>query len=691
MKKIIIVLLMVIYYTISANAQKLPEIGAQVWIEPGHSDEQIEGWFNVLSENHMNVARLFIMWNYIEETPGKWDFSLYDKVFDAAQKHNVKIIATLTTNRRPPHRGDFYQLHATKLEDTEARFAESKIYIKKIVEHYASHPALDSWIVTNESGQRATPYPLAIKRFRVWLKEKYNSIDFLNSNWGTAFRDFSEVSYSEAWDNKGYWNWKIPYMDWHIFYRDHLLWWMTQIKNEIKKYDPQHDVQYHSENVIGNLAMKSYEFHSWREEADNLGLSCHPSWAFNLFEKNEFSLGISYVTDMFYGVSYPKPFIVNELQGGTNFQSGGAHPMTPSPDEITQWLWTSFGGGAQKVIFWLLNDRLRSFESTEWSMLDFQDNPTQRLLEAGKVAETINQNKDFFELAKPYDSKITLLLSMDSQVSDAWSPVRDYVGRSENAQVVSALGYFKAFNRMGVHCNIANIEGFNWNEDEKGRLVILPHITVLPYNTIEKIKRYVAKGNTVLITGFSGMYDEWTNASFTKKSPLNELVGGRMKDYELIAENFTLNVLDIPVKAHMWRGEIDNISGSIIGKADNKIVATSNNYGNGEVFWIPSLLGISAFQEDTGSLIDLLSVIAEEQIKESPIKFIETYDSAIHRLLKNNNELVSIICNDSYSYQEIEMNLNAKLRAEVIWGDAMHWSDNVAKLNGKETIVVFWK
>lgn len=673
-----------------SNAQKIPEIGAQVWIEPGNTDQQIDHWFKILSENNFKVARLFIMWNYIETTPNKWDYTLYDKAFNAAKKYGVKIIATLTTNRRPPHRGDYYQLHATALEETQKRFNESKTYIEKVVSHYSNFESLDSWIVTNEAGIGAIPTPLAISRFRGWLNAKYQTIEKLNENWGTAFHNFSEIVYDTRWENRGYWNWKMPYMDWHIFYRKYLLWWMNEIKKEINKYDSVHQVQYHSQNVAGNLAMQSYEFHNWIKEADYIGLSCHPAWAFRLFEKNEFALGISYVNDLFYGASNPKPYIVTELQGGTNFQSGGAHPLTPSSNEIIQWLWASVGGGAQKVIFWLLNDRLRSFESTEWSMLDFQGNSTERLIEAGKVANTLFKHKTLFNDAKPFDSNISILYSLDSQLSDAWSPVGDYTGRSQNSQIVSVLGYYKALTEMGIQPDIKEIEGFDWESDEKNRFVIVPHITVLPFEIIEKMEEYVKKGNTLLISGFSGMYDEWTNAAFTKKSPMENLVGGRMKDYVFVKETFDVTIDNILMKAHLWKGEIDNDKGTIIAAENKKVLATINNVGKGKVIWIPSLLGIAAFQEESNPLTKLLSIYANQQVKEVPIKFSEPYKNAVIRLMENNDEYLSVICNDSYDSQAFKIQTEEGLKPEIIWGNANNITGSTINLQGKETIVIKW-
>lgn len=53
----------------------------------------------------MPVARLFLMWAYMEPDPGKWDFSLYDAAFRSAEKHHVRIVATLTPNDPPTHMG----------------------------------------------------------------------------------------------------------------------------------------------------------------------------------------------------------------------------------------------------------------------------------------------------------------------------------------------------------------------------------------------------------------------------------------------------------------------------------------------------------------------------------------------------------------------------------------------------------
>src|SRR5215210_729548 len=59
----------------TARAQDArPLLGAQIWIEPGQRAEDVERWFKTLADGRMPVARLFLMWNYVEREPGVWDF-----------------------------------------------------------------------------------------------------------------------------------------------------------------------------------------------------------------------------------------------------------------------------------------------------------------------------------------------------------------------------------------------------------------------------------------------------------------------------------------------------------------------------------------------------------------------------------------------------------------------------------------
>ena len=151
---------------LAAQGQKPPQIGAQIWIEPGQTLEQIDDWFARLESSDMPVARLFVMWAYLEPGPVKWDFSLYDAAFRSAEKHHVAIVATVTPNGPPTHRAGDGNQGVGVLATNDAHTAAAE-YIARIVARYRSNPALDTWLLVNEPGQAPAANPHAVQGFRV--------------------------------------------------------------------------------------------------------------------------------------------------------------------------------------------------------------------------------------------------------------------------------------------------------------------------------------------------------------------------------------------------------------------------------------------------------------------------------------------------------------------------------------------
>jgi beta-galactosidase len=143
---------------VMSQVQKIPVIGAQIWIEPGQTSEDCDLWFKILAEHHMPCARLWLMWNYIEIEPDIWDFTLYDQAFNAAVKYGVKIQATLTANNGPAHEDESYWYHnqGESISTRMDQLTEAEKYIRKAVEHFKMHPALEYWWLQNEPGQAAT-------------------------------------------------------------------------------------------------------------------------------------------------------------------------------------------------------------------------------------------------------------------------------------------------------------------------------------------------------------------------------------------------------------------------------------------------------------------------------------------------------------------------------------------------------
>lgn len=77
-------------------------IGAEVFIEPGQTPEEIDLWFRRLQEAGMTVTRIRLFETYMHKPDGKWDYTLFDEAYKAADKYGIKITATSSPPRPLP-------------------------------------------------------------------------------------------------------------------------------------------------------------------------------------------------------------------------------------------------------------------------------------------------------------------------------------------------------------------------------------------------------------------------------------------------------------------------------------------------------------------------------------------------------------------------------------------------------------
>ena len=672
----------------------VPLLGAQVWIEPGQTPEQIDRWFATLAENHMPLARVFLSWNYLEPRRDRWDFSLYDAAFRAAEKYGVRIVATLTPDFGPTHRGFWYRTQGASIVRTPTRLKEAAVYIRQVVEHFKSSPALDAWMPMNEPGQPPSPDSLAVSRFREWLRNRYGTIDSLNAAWLTDFRDFSEINYDERWTAGGF-TWPVSFVDWYTFWREHLAWYLSWVATQIRSHDPDHPIHVNPHALVSNLAQRSYNLPSWRAFLNSLGASIHPAWHFGLLGRNQFALGVSYVCDLIHGSSEPNPFWVTELQGGNNLYSS-TRPLCPTEQDIAQWVWTAVGSGAERVIFWLLNARAKAGEAGEWSLLDFQGRPSERLRTASRIARLIQDNADFFAGAKTVQAPVTVALSLETMTLQHFYHRDDFPGRGRNAHFLSALAFYQAFAELGVPVRIKHVHDIPWEKGTTGQLVVLPHVTALTREEAKQMADFVARGNTLLVTGLTGFYDPEGRCWPLDGFPLGEVLGARLKEVRLIDQIFRVQ-LDQPqvnLPAHLWEGEIEPDSAEVIGETNGRITAVRSRYGRGTVVWIPSLVGLGAWLTDVGPLSQFLLETARPWLDQVPVHFQSRAPDCLLRSLVSDDALLVVVTNGGDREQICRLRLTESRQdqPEVLWGrrDSVQEGGRVIILGPRETVVLLW-
>ncbi len=397
-----------ICWTLWLGGQASPSIGAQVYIEPGQTPEEIEGWFSIMAEYDMTVCRIRMDETHMAQADGSWDFTLYDAAFDAAERHGVRVFATLYPANTGTGVGGF------KFPKDAAHLASIECYIGAVVPHFSKHPALFAWVLQNEPGVGGI-LPKGTYTEQAWSEWKTSNPLPPDPN-GFMREDFREPE----------------------FIRQHTTAYLSWIAGEIEKYDAGRHLHVNSHMLF--VTLPEYEFPAWRKLLSSFEASMHPSWHFGYFERDQYPVAMGVNNDIIRAGAGDKPFWVTELQGGNNSYSG-FNPITPSGEEVEQWLWASLFSGAEGIIFWCLNPRKSGLEAGERSLLDFLDEPTDRMKSAGSVARWLAEHPAFAEV-RPLTSNVHLLYNRESMYLQRRREVRSgevqdyYEGRLPGATII---------------------------------------------------------------------------------------------------------------------------------------------------------------------------------------------------------------------------------------------------------------
>lgn len=668
---------------LSGMAQAPRVIGAQILLdEAADSRQDIERWVKILADHHMPLARTFI-------PRTEAGLRATDMLFRAAEKYGVKVAPTLGG---PPT-------------------SENAEWIRTVVNRYKTSPALDSWTLWNEPGTRMPELEeWVIARYRQWLERKYGTIDRLNAAWRTprgqpSFRSFQQVTHDPA-ETGSFWSSHVRFIDWHAFGREHLTWHLGWLANEVRRHDTAHPNHTNPNLLASNHAARGVDLPSWRPFLDTLGASAHQSWQYRLFRRDQYTLGLAYICDLIKGAIEPKPFWITEFQGGGNLYSS-IRPLYPYPEEIVQALWTGFGSGAEKMIFWMLNNRRQGTEAGEWSLLDYQGQPSERLEAARQVALTLKRHAKVFDNARPLEAPVFILLSLETMTlqhrlgstqpagSTEAGVTRPLPGKDREAHVMAALACYEALHRLGVAVRLKYMHDFDWRSTTpEPRFAILPNVAAMSLEQARDVEAFVRNGNTVLLTGLTGIYDPENKFWPLEKFPLEDLLGATIRDLRTLDDSECSVDIEVPpvsLPCHLFQGEILNRNAEAIGHQDGRVTAVRKRIGAGAATWIPALVDVAAWLGDSRPLTQFLAHEVNPFLRKLPFRFHGAQEGCILRTLQGGGSYITVVMNTGKEARRCAVQGPAGLVPQAIWGELATIGTHGFALGPRGTAVAVWQ
>ena len=615
MTKRILILATSLLLAFAASAQSFdhPVIGAQVFVEPGQTAEDIDEFFSILERNHMRVARIRMFGAHIFKN-GQEDYSLYDTAFDEAQRHGIKIFATLF-----PTTDELHDVGGFKFPNSKKHLHEVDDYVRRIVRHFKDHPALDVWVLQNEPG---------LKAFR-----------FTETDLSEEVKTQWRASLPESTYDNGYL--KADFEN-ERFVTYYTLWYLKHIADIVTGIDPVHGRHVNPFSILGYMSAHDYD--GYESILTSLGLSMHYASHFAIFNEDEYTVATSLMNDIIRSGARSNPYWVTEIQAG-NVMASGRTPYCPSGNHVSQYLWTSLARGAKGIMFWTLNPRGAVQEAGEWGLIDYLRGETDRLQAAKRVAMALDDYGRIIDDMEPVSSPITILYSHESFYVERFNALAypsDKEARKIDCVEKSLSMAYEAISSNGVCPRVCEINAYDWSKAQ-GQVVVLPDCLSVPSTYWNRIRDFVKAGGKLIVTGRSFYYDEnMFCVPMYRPFPLADCFGAELMEYKATADYFPIGD---NLTGHIWRGILKERGAEIMLEMNGEVLGTRNNYGKGSVVWVPTPVELGAYHRDMAGLESFYRRECQEAIINTPIRLAKPCGGMVLASMKTESEALVVLSN----------------------------------------------
>ncbi|KAK9425406.1 putative beta-galactosidase [Seiridium unicorne] len=211
-----------------------------------------------MRDNNISYVRINEFdWSILEPVEGRYNFTLLDKTLELFQQYGLKAIVGTPTAAPPNWLTQKYDINFVDRTNTTLIFGSRRHYsfssydyrnlsqkiTQELAQRYGNHSAVVAWQLDNEFGCHDTVRSYdqnAVKRFRVWLEQKYSTIENLNNAqgrvfWSAQYESFDAVQppFLEIYTNN-----ELHTLDWYTFSSDMVIDFAKEQVAIIRKYAP---------------------------------------------------------------------------------------------------------------------------------------------------------------------------------------------------------------------------------------------------------------------------------------------------------------------------------------------------------------------------------------------------------------------------------------------------------------------
>lgn len=538
-------------------------------------------------------------WAALQPSEDVYDFSKLDKIMAYIKENGLHVILATSTAAHPAWMAKKYpEITRVNFLGTKRKFGarhnscpNSAVYRKystrlaeKLAERYKDYDNIIAWHISNEYNSECYCENCE-KAFRVWLKEKYGTIEALNEAWCTAFwshtfYDFDEIvapdSRTEC-DAPGSSCFPIIALDYHRFLSDSMLDCYKLEYDAVKKYTP--DIP-----VTTNLMMQfeNLDYQKWAKYMDFTSWDSYPT----MTESKE---DVSMWHDVMRSLKQGMPFML--MEQAPNVQNWQYYNAVKRPGVMRLWSYRSVAHGSDGVCFFQMRRVRGASEKTHGAVIDHRGtNEPRSFKEVAALGKELNSLGDTL-LGSRVNADVALVFDYDN-----WWDFNLCSGPSGDPEyknyLAELLRFYRALFKKNIAVDVVSVE----DDLSKYKLVIAPLLYMVKTGYEKKLEAYVKNGGTFITTYFSGIVNETDLVHLGgHPGPLKDLLGIWVEELDVLPPEYK--------NGFVWNGKhydamhLYDIMGS--WEADTEVeavyekefyagkpVVTKHPYGNGFAYYV---------------------------------------------------------------------------------------------------------
>lgn len=502
-------------------------------------------------------------------------------------------------------------------------------HFKAVANAYKDCDALIGYDVFNETMYRSFD-KYTIAQYRMWLKDKYKTIENLNSVWERTYSDFEQINY-EPW----MWMSVMPEVDYCIFRKKSISLFLKNWCDAIREVDTKHPLiadNIHSMTTVAGSYTRPQDDFALADVVDSIGMSFYPKGVGGCMEPNlRWQIFNSY-----YAASKRKGFMISEMQ--THIQAMYNPTTAVRPYELKQWCMEAVSAGATSVIYWMWRPFDKGLQTGGRGLVDYKGRETERFYTAKDIFKSI-ENLDNISPVTPKVGIVYDDLCEDFQ--RAYTKAYDV---DQNIYLNSVAGAYKVMMDSNIPCDIIKLDEIN-----NYKVVLLAGHIVLDKNDAQKLKDYANNGGIVIADYRLGQIDK--TSMMHKNLPggyFNDFMGIDYKDTD--CEN-----LDFEFNQNKVEGYY---SKAICDISDAKVIATFKNGDcaiaqKGNVYTINTDIWYGYSKTNSASI----TTFAKDFLQKFDIWDIKTNSEVKLKLCENKSKYFVF----AFNYTSQNQQVNAKI------------------------------